>query len=77
MLGAVRAETSYAWRSLKEEVGVVLVGGSDAPVCKGIQGIQRFTSCCALGSVKFVPAVAYLLCLALPGSVLLMFCAPL
>ena len=32
MLGAERAETSYAWRSLREEGGVVLVGGSDAPV---------------------------------------------
>ena len=31
-MGAERAETSYAWRSLKEEGGVVLVGGSDAPV---------------------------------------------
>ena len=32
MLGAERAETSYAWRSLRDEGGAILVGGSDAPV---------------------------------------------
>ena len=35
--------------------------------------IQRSSLFCAPGSVKFVPAVARLLCLALPGSFLTMF----
>ena len=35
--------------------------------------VQRFTLLCAPGLVKFVLAVAYLLCLALLGSFLTMF----
>ena len=31
-IGAERTETSYAWRSLRDEGRAVLVGGSDAPV---------------------------------------------
>ena len=31
-LGAERARTSYAWRTLKEAGGALLAGGSDAPV---------------------------------------------
>ena len=35
---------------------------------KNMQYVQRCTICCAPGLVKFVPAVAYLLCLAPPGT---------
>jgi len=38
--------------------------------------IQRCTKWRAPGLLKFGPAVAYMLCLALPGSFLIMLCAP-
>ena len=37
------------------------------------RNLQRSPLLCAPGLVKFTPAVAYLLCLALPGSFLNMF----
>ena len=36
MIGAKRAETSYAWKLLRDEGRAVLAGGSDAPVGESI-----------------------------------------
>ena len=43
---------------------------------RSIEGIQRYPSLCAPSLVKFVPAIARLFCLSLPGS-LTIFCAEL
>ena len=51
------------------EVNEEVVGGTE----KALATVQRSPLLCAPGLVKFVPAVAYLLCLALPGSFLNVF----
>ena len=74
------AVLSEAWAKLRDWASVACRGRlllsdsvAHASLKTAVQGLQGSTLFCALGLVKFVPAVARLIFLALPGSFLNVF----